>query len=280
MEAERWGLFLGPDKAGSSWLQRFLAWHPQASVPVAKELFFFDRYYDRGWTWYDRQFPRAGEIRIEVCHDYLFSHEAARRVSRDLPDARLVVSARHPVKRAVSAHQYMVRQGRASEDLEASIRTIAELVDHGRYGHHLENWAQHVSTNRLHLLDFSRLVADTLGYAHDVCEVFGLEWVDPPDQILAPTRRASSARWQPLATAGKKTAGALRALRLQGLIGRLKDDAGLERILFREGPRYDAATLSPSLLAQLEEELRPDARTVDDRFGTDFETQWWGRSHE
>ncbi len=53
-------MYIGPDKAGSSWLHEVLLIHPQVYMPVAKDLYFFDRYYDRGMSWYLSQFEGAG----------------------------------------------------------------------------------------------------------------------------------------------------------------------------------------------------------------------------
>ena len=41
-------IYIGPDKAGSSWLHEMLIGHPEVYLTPAKDLYFFDRYYDRG----------------------------------------------------------------------------------------------------------------------------------------------------------------------------------------------------------------------------------------
>ena len=67
-------IYIGPDKAGSSWLHEVLLRHPQVFLSPAKDLYFFDRYYDRGIAWYLRQFDDAGPEHVvvgEVCQDYL-----------------------------------------------------------------------------------------------------------------------------------------------------------------------------------------------------------------
>ena len=72
-------LYVGPDKAGSSWLHEVLLKHPDVYLTPAKDLYFFDRYYDRGSSWYAAQFRDARQEKIvgEVCQDYLFHPEAA-----------------------------------------------------------------------------------------------------------------------------------------------------------------------------------------------------------
>lgn len=76
-------IYIGPDKAGSSWLHEVLLTHHQVFMPPAKDLYFFDRYYDRGLGWYLGQFAGATSDQSvvgEVCQDYLFSSQAPLRI--------------------------------------------------------------------------------------------------------------------------------------------------------------------------------------------------------
>lgn len=52
-------LHIGPDRAGTTWLHRALARHPQVFVPTAKEVLFFDQHWERGLHWYERHYRRA-----------------------------------------------------------------------------------------------------------------------------------------------------------------------------------------------------------------------------
>ena len=48
-------VYIGPDKAGSTWLFGLLNRHPDVFMTPAKDLYFFDRYYDKGIEWYAKQ---------------------------------------------------------------------------------------------------------------------------------------------------------------------------------------------------------------------------------
>lgn len=52
-------VFIGSDKAGSTWLFNFLKSHNEVFVPAAKDLYYFDKYYQLGERWYQRQFRLA-----------------------------------------------------------------------------------------------------------------------------------------------------------------------------------------------------------------------------
>ena len=54
-------IYIGPDKAGSSWLHDVLIEHPQVFMTPAKDLYFFDRYFDKGTDWYAAHFEKAGD---------------------------------------------------------------------------------------------------------------------------------------------------------------------------------------------------------------------------
>ena len=88
-------MHIGPDKAGSSWLHEVLIRHQQIFMPEAKDLYFFDRYYDRGLSWYLGQFsgarPRTSWSARYVRN--LFHPEAPRRIAESLDDVRFMVTA-------------------------------------------------------------------------------------------------------------------------------------------------------------------------------------------
>jgi len=107
-------LYIGPDKSGSTWLYSILNAHPQCFVPVLKDIYFFDRYYDKGWNWYSaffEQTPKNVNVRGELSHDYLFSKLAAERIKSDLPSIKLLSILRNPVDRAYSHYLYLLTTG-------------------------------------------------------------------------------------------------------------------------------------------------------------------------
>lgn len=118
-------VFLGPDKSGSTWLHAALSRHPLVYLTPGKDLHFFDRYFDRGLDWYAAQFRGAEqhhEIVGEIGTRYLYARRVPLRIHQTLPDARLMVCVRDPVKRAFSSYLYLRRQGQ-------DLGTFAEALD-------------------------------------------------------------------------------------------------------------------------------------------------------
>lgn len=171
-------LFIGPDKAGSTWLYRALKQHRSVYLPETKELFFFDRFYEKGWSWYLDFFKSVKDeqqIVGEICHDYLFSRRACERIARDIPSVKLMVCLREPVQRAFSSYLYMIKQGRVSTDFETALQLIGELIDHGFYARHLEKYLQMFSRKQIHVAVFDDLVSNPQQFLNVICGFLGIE---------------------------------------------------------------------------------------------------------
>jgi hypothetical protein len=272
-----WGFFVGPDKAGSSWMQGVLERHPGVVVPAAKDLHFFNRFHRRGLDWYLRQFDPAPQTRtaVEVCHDYLFDEQAIIRIADTFPTARIVVCARHPAERAVSAYLYLVRQGRTRLDLATALREIDELVDHGRYHHYLTTVLAHIDRERVTVLDFAELQRDPAAFKAHLLAGLGAPPHDPTPEDLVPVRVAARPRSRAAARAGKLGAGLLRRLRAEQVLGRLKASPVVERALFAPYASKERPVLTRADLGYLRRVLEADARGLDSLFGTRFAREWW-----
>lgn len=128
-------LILGAQKAGTSSLYRYIAESPAVELPERKEVHYFDVQHHRGVEWYRSRFPPArdgsgrGTVTGEGSPYYLFHPLAPARVRELLPDARLLVLLRDPVRRAVSNYFHEVRAGRETLPLEAALAAEAERLE-------------------------------------------------------------------------------------------------------------------------------------------------------
>jgi hypothetical protein len=274
----RWSLYIGPDKAGSSWMHRLVSWHEQVASPHAKDLFFFDRFFERGEDWYFRQFPVDAKTTtcVEICHDYLYSVEAADRIAATLGAPRLIVCARDPVDRAVSAYHYLYRQGRIRSDFSTAIREVDELIGHGQYARHIDRYLQRHRLEQFRVLDFAQLGADPHGFAQELFRAIGVDVpVLVPEDLLSVARPAAEPKSPKVAAFGKRTAEAMRRMRMERAVGVLKTSPVVEKALFRPLAAEDRAEVSPEDREYLAEHLVDDARRLDELFGSSFATRWW-----
>jgi hypothetical protein len=148
-------LGIGAQRAGTSWLARNLMQHPQVYLPHAKELHFFDRHYEEGVAYYEHEFAGwAGQPAVgEVTPRYLHDERAAARIKELLPNARLIVSLRHPVDRAYSSYWKSKATFPDPNDasFEEKLESNPEIIRVGMYYEHLTRYLKLFPREQLHI---------------------------------------------------------------------------------------------------------------------------------
>jgi hypothetical protein len=168
-------VIIGTQKAGTTWLGARLAEQPGIFFPRPFEVHFFDRddNYGRGTAWYAEQFSLAadGALVGEKTPDYFWtvrppdrgSNDIPRRMHGLLPEARLVVVLRDPVRRAISAVNHFVRARWLSpfihpddvlgEALDPA-RDRYGMIGRGLYLTHLRRFLEFYPREQLHVMFF------------------------------------------------------------------------------------------------------------------------------
>ena len=108
---------VGAAKAGTTSLWDYLGQHPQ--IFMTKEIQFKELgYYCDSYGVSDRQEyssffsgSQEGQLIGEACTAYLSSPESASRIKQDVPDAKIIIMLRDPVKRAYSLYSWMSVEG-------------------------------------------------------------------------------------------------------------------------------------------------------------------------
>ena len=137
-------LFVGPQKAGTSWIHEYLKCRPDICLPQGvKETFFFDaRFEQKGLAWYASHFRPAETARhiIEVAPSYFHAAAAASRILSSLGPIQIVVTLREPVARSFSLYLHLKRYGYFDLPLREAVGKYPEIVDSSRYAKHLQRW--------------------------------------------------------------------------------------------------------------------------------------------
>jgi hypothetical protein len=230
-------LYIGPDKAGSSWLYEALNLHPDIFLSPAKDLYFFDRFYDRGLSWYAEQFRGAqSSHRVvgEVCPDYLAAREAPERIAKDLPDVKLMVTLREPMSRALSSYLYMRKHGEGPATFGEALVSFTDLIEHGRYASQLQHYLRFVDRSQLHIALFDDLEADPQRFVDEVVSWLGLTPRPLDPEVLEPRLPASEARFTPVAWAARRAAEVVRRLNGAQAVGLIKRSSLVQRALYRQ----------------------------------------------
>src|SRR5918993_382064 len=159
---------IGAQKCASTWLHRILESHPEVSVPEVKEADFFSYHYDRGFQWYQRCFataPESSQVRArgEISPSYFCEPAVPERVARYMPGAKIMVSLRDPVERALSNHRHDVKQRHLTGDdlsFERGLSNNPMYVEQGLYATHLKRWLQYFPRERILVVLMDEVAAD------------------------------------------------------------------------------------------------------------------------
>lgn len=270
-------VYIGPDKAGSTWIYETLRWHPQVFMSDAKELFFFDQFFDRGLEWYGSFFESADPTHAivgEISHDYLYSSLARERIAAALPDVKLMVCLREPVSRAFSAYLYMVRQGRVSGTFEEAMESEPELSDHGAYATHLEPYISTFGGDQIYAAVFDDLESDSGTFAKALFGWLEIEARPLPAEKQQRVLAAAAPRFGPLAWAAKRGAMVTRRAGFPAAVTRVKRLSLIQKALYREYGEEDRPPLNPDLRARYTSQFAPEVQRLDDLLSLNLADRW------
>lgn len=173
---------IGVQKAATAWLYRCLIEHPEirearAGDRLDKETNFFNHYWERGYRWYHDRFEFGPWKTAEFSTLYFHDRDVPERLAAYNPGARLLLSLRDPVERALSQHRHEIRQGRVPKELYSFPAALAgnpSYVAQGLYARNLERWLECFPTDQIHVIDYSDVGTEPERVIRDVytfCEV-------------------------------------------------------------------------------------------------------------
>jgi len=237
-------VILGAMKSGTSSLHHYLVQQESVIEPLRKEVHYFDVNFARGESWYRAHFGREGEpgLNLDSSPYYLFHPAVPLRLHALLPQARLIVLLRDPVRRAYSHYWHERDKGRETLSFEDAIAAEAERLGNaqerladgtlersrehqhfsylarGRYAEQLERWFALFPRGQLLVLRFEDLAREPLEVLNVTLDFLGL-----PRAAAVSLEARNTRRYPPLADA---TATRLQGYfephnqRLEALLGR------------------------------------------------------------
>jgi len=228
-------LFIGPSKAGSSWFYEILREHPQVFVPSNKTTFFFSDYYAQGIDWYEKFFSGDLHQRAagEVCHDYLASPEALRRIQKYRSDMRLVCCLRNPYSRALSSWRFFGRNGMDEPTLAAQGEHNPSVFDQGNYATQLALVNSLFPRRQLLIFFFEEMVSAPESIVRRLYEFIGVDARFVPPSLYRRVNVNAKPRSRPLARMVQyiHEQSWKRSRNLSNLIGGLKRVPPLRRFV-------------------------------------------------
>jgi len=269
-------IYIGPDKAGSSWLHEVLLRHPQIFLSPAKDLYFFDRYYDRGLDWYLRQFDDARPEHLvvgEVCQDYLFHPEAPQRIADSLGSCRMMVTLRDPADRAFSSYLYMLRSGWEPGTFLQALAGQPMLLQHGSYATALERFTDRFGRDQIHVAVFDDLVADPQAFIDALTAWLDIDSITMTAAQLAARLPATRARSSTLSRLACWGAQFVREHDGATVVGRVKRSPLVQRALYRP-LTTDKPTMTAEERSAVQVALAEEVAQIDRVYGLDLAQRW------
>lgn len=126
-------LVIGARRSGTTSLYNLLGMHPKIKLAAnghpKREIHYFDRFWDQGRNWYFDLFKQSDQfLTVDKTPTYLQYNLAPIRAFQVCPNAKIIVSLRHPVNRALS--DYYKRRKEKHEKLPTFREAVQREITH------------------------------------------------------------------------------------------------------------------------------------------------------
>lgn len=192
-------LIAGAMKSGTTALSRMLNQHPDIYLPP-RELHYFDWRYDNGDTWYLDHFRNKPHLCVgEKTPRYMARPTAMEHIAHLLPDVRLVLVLRDPVKRFLShfEHENRKRAPKQKRNIEAfwDSRVGHDARWRGKYDAQLSYIFALFPRNRVHIVISEELRHNTAAALARIQRFIGVLVMPPRKRVTKPDRSPKGNRW-------------------------------------------------------------------------------------
>lgn len=276
-------IIVGALKAGTTSIAEWLRSHPDVYLPELKEPRFF--LYDklnaehraksraifpiRSLGEYEALFRRTGGFKAvgEASPQYLHSEKALMRMLEVLPDVKVVISLRHPVKRAYSQYWMRVREGVESGSFAEAIVHRHQWTEFSYYADAIERYIRGFGRGRVCIMVFEDLVSAPEMPLMQLCTFLGIDC-------------GATSLSLPRENVGHSGRG--------GILSKAAYDRRLHLIVKRFLPRPVRRAFRPLLgkgepmpaleanqAFELSGYFRDDVSRTSDLIGIDLEAFWW-----
>lgn len=264
-------LSMGPQRSGSSWLDRYLRARGDICLPAdVKEVFFFDEDFDRGLAHY------ATHFKPELPHDLVmeisttsFDHkDAPRRVFETFGDnIRLLCPIRHPITRSYSLYLHYMRYGIVNGTLQQACDQNPQIIESSQYARNFKNWHKYFKPEQIKVIFQEDLETDQLKYLKETCEALEIEYILPSDEIMGRFNASTYTKAGLIASLAQTISRWLRRYKLYFII-HIGKALGLRELLFgKENQDAKPDGIPPKDRAWLEEKLKGEIKAFEDLLG-------------
>ncbi len=228
-------IFMGPQRAGTSWIHRYFSMRPDICLPKGvKELFFFDTKFQQGKDFYFSHFKEESQHKLvmEVSATYFMDPDAPRRIFEYFGEhIKLVCPLRHPVQRSYSLYKHFLRYRIVEGSLYEACEQNPNILLSSHYKAHIENWMEYYNLNDIYICYQEDLAADQEKFLRGICKHLEIPYTSVPKEAQNYLNVATRPPVSLVAKIAQIGASKLRALRLYWIINFAKS-LGLKKVIF------------------------------------------------
>lgn len=188
-------IIIGAAKSGTTTLYKYLSRHPQIYMSRIKEPDFFslDKNYAKGIHWYNSLFEGAKPSQLcgEASTTYSRWHQypkTVERLTKHLPDVKLIYIMRHPIDRAYSFYAYRLRRSQYNREFlaarnelmeaktfEEAIAQQSEFIDSSYYLEQIEKYLPFYPRESFLFLLMEDLIDNPMNVMNQIFEFLGVD---------------------------------------------------------------------------------------------------------
>lgn len=235
-----------------------------------KEIFFFDRHYDRGIEFYKSHFHPQPEDKLimEISTTAFDQKDAPVRVREMFGhEVKLLCPLRNPVVRSYSLYLHYLRYGIVKGSLREACFQNPQIIESSKYSKHLQRWFSYFGQDNVHLVFQEDLEENQNTYIRNVCEALDIPFIAPTAKMAERYNVTTYSGSSSIAGMAQQGADWLRKHRLYFVIN-LAKKAGLKRLIFgRENPDAEKTSIPGEDKLWLEEQLGEEREKLESLIG-------------
>ncbi len=231
---------IGASRSGTTFIYQQMTKHPQVYPSKIKDLFFFNRNYDKGLDWYADFFVNTDNyLHIgDFSMEYYMHPECAPRIKKHIKDAKIICSIREPVERVFGNYYWEqltynnVSRKAYNKMTFVEYAQVPKVFLFGDYYNTLKPYYEHFPRENILVLFYAELKQSPQKYIGKICDFLGLDKEKLPKLSSDKINRLRVPRIPFIAT-GYKLCERLKSTNSVGVVSGLRDNKIFNLIMFK-----------------------------------------------
>ena len=193
----------GDQRSGSHWIFSCLKEHPEVCTSSRKETRFFDTYslYKKGIDYYYKEFfsqCNKNKTIGEYSPSYIYNKKAPRRIKKNLPNIKIIISIRNPVEKIYSLYWYNRRSGTGStliyNSFEEVLKSNQNFLERGKYYKRIKGFYNQFKKDQILIMNFDNLKNNPKDFISKIYAFINVDASYKPSLLEKPTNKAGRAK--------------------------------------------------------------------------------------